>query len=314
MALNRRNLKRIILPSAFIAVAVGFYGWTEIYRRQDFSVEFAERKGRLVEAEEVPVSEARDGRIYRVRLLNNRGLAVHAGLRLPESGDGPFPAFLILGGLRTGSRVIEMLADVGDVVLLALDYPYEGKKSHLSVLEFITALPRARRALMETVPASMMAVDYLLTKDEVDPARLVFIGGSLGALFGPALGAADGRIAAIAMLFGAGDLGSLIAANLEVTPWIARPAGWAGSLLTSPLEPLKYIHRISPRPVFMMSAANDPRMPAHCSRVLHEHAGEPKTIRWIPTDHISIHSKEFHRLVRSELEGWLEEQGIVATR
>ena len=48
-------------------------------------------------------------------------------------------------------------------------------------------------------------------------------GGSLGALFSPALAAADERITAVAVFFGAGDLHSLIEANLELA-WPLEPA------------------------------------------------------------------------------------------
>jgi hypothetical protein len=92
---------------------------------------------------------------------------------------------------------------------------------------------------------------------------------------------------------------------------IAAVASWIGSLVVSPLEPLKYIDRISPRPLFMLNGTGDPRMPTRCSLLLHEKAKQPKTIRWIQSGHIHVRSEEFHRLVRHELITWLLENDLI---
>ena len=88
---------------------------------------------------------------------------------------------VILGGVRTGRRTIDYLRGTRGVVLLALDYPYEGKKEKLSVREFLGSIDRIRRAVIRTVPAAMLAVDYLLTRDDVDGRRITVVGGSVGA-------------------------------------------------------------------------------------------------------------------------------------
>jgi fermentation-respiration switch protein FrsA (DUF1100 family) len=157
----------------------------------------------------------------------------------------------------------------------------------------------------------MTAVDYLLERDDVDPARIIVIGGSLGAFFVPAHAAIDERPAAAVMIYGAGDIESLLASSNEIPRLFAKPAAWLGAVLLSPVEPLKYAGDIAPRPLLMISGTQDPRIPERCSRILHDAAGEPKTVKWIDAGHISIQEKEFHGLISDALISWLVEQRLV---
>ena len=196
-------------------------------------------------------------------------------------------------------------------MLLALDYPYQGKKSGLSTWEFLRRLPEMRRAMLDTVPAVMLALDYLSQRDDVDRRRVLLVGGSFGALVAPAVAAAEPRFSAVAILFGAGDLESLLYANLEYPAPLRGMLAWIGNTVVSPLEPLKYVHRISPRPVFMLTGVEDSVMPERAAALLHEAAGQPKTVRRISAGHVKLRSAEFHRLVLREVVDWLVEIGFV---
>ena len=165
--------------------------------------------------------------------------------------------------------------------------------------------------MLDTAPAAMTAVDYLLERDDVDPGRIIVIGGSLGAFFVPAHAAIDDRPAAAVMIYGAGDIQSMLRLSSEVPRLLSRPASWLGAVLLSPIEPLKYVGDISPRPLLMISGIQDPRIPARCSRLLHDAANEPKTVEWLDTGHVSIQEEEFHQLISDTLIEWLAEQQLV---
>ena len=300
-----RRLARLILGLAI--------GWTlvivmgEVYARRDALPSFVERKGHLVSVAETPLESSDLFDVIHLRLADDHGLAIEGHLRVPTDGTPPRPALLILGGVRTGRRTIDYLGDTGDWLVMALDYPYQGRKSGLSRTEFLAALPEMRRAVLDTVPAAMLAVDYLERRGDVDPDRILLAGGSLGALFSPALAAADQRITAVAVFFGAGDLHALIDANLELA-WPLQPAvSWIGSVLVSPLEPTKYVGRISPRPVFFLNGTGDEAMPVACAEALHDAAAEPKTIAWLDVGHVDIRAREFHDRVLGEFLIWLRE-------
>jgi dienelactone hydrolase len=295
-----------------VAAGAILYALGEAAKGRDWLPRFAARKAVLASASESVLEAGALHTIVHVALADGQGIEVEGHLKAPVGGSARRPALLILGGVRTGRRTIDFVGDTGGWLVLALDYPYRGKKSGLGRAEFVAGLPGMRRAMLDTVPATMLAVDYLLQRGDVDRGRVVLVGGSLGALFVPAVAAADQRVSAAAIFFGAGDLAALIDANLDL-PWPAKPAAvWLGSVIVSPLEPLKYIGRISPRPVFMLNGTEDQTMPLHCSRALHDAAREPKTVRWLPLGHVDVRSTEFHRQVVSEFVAWLRDIGFLA--
>ena len=305
----KRRLIISVLSIAILLLAVYITG--EIYRSIDYSERFLERRGTLVETSEYFVGESEDHRLFEVTIESSTGIKSNGFLKAPAEEGGLRPAFLILGGLRTGRKTLEYIHNTRGIVLLALDYPYEGKTSRMNTLEFIRSVPRIRRAVIDTAPAAMTAVDYLLERDDVDPGRIIVIGGSLGAFFIPAHAAIDNRPAAAVMIYGAGDIQSILSASHDMPRWIARPAGWLCAVLVSPVEPLKYVGLISPRPLLMISGTQDPRIPEQCSRLLHEAANEPKSVKWIDAGHVSIQEDQFHRLISDAMISWLVEQQLV---
>lgn len=292
-------------------IAAGAYATGEAYKRRDFMPYFLERRSALVSVTERVIQELPGATVVHVVLTGGQGIEVDAHLKVPRGDHGPWPVLITLGGVGTGRRTIDYLGNTGNWIVLALDYPYRGSRESMSHGEFLTVLPEARRAMLDTVPAGMLGLDYLWSRDDVDRQRVVLAGGSFGALFSPALAAADERITAVMILFGAGNLGALIDANLEVA-WPIKPlARWIGSLIVSPMEPLKYIHRIAPRPVFMLCGSEDEAMPERCTRALYDRSGEPKTIRWLPLGHVNIRAVEFHEQVLGECVAWLRDIGFL---
>ena len=306
----KKRILIILAILAFLLLAVFVAG--EIYRRIDYRERFIELHGTLTEAEESFVEELEGHRLYEVSLENSRGIRTNGFMKVPVGASGRCPAFLILGGLSTGRKNLEYIHSTRGIVLLALDYPYKGKITKQSAWEFITWIPEIRRAVINTVPATMSAIDYLLSRDDVDPDRIIVIGGSLGAFFVPAHAAADKRSAAAVMIFGAADIQAVLSASYEIPRLLATPAGWLGAVLVSSVEPLKYADCISPRPLLMISGTQDSKIPLKCSHLLHGAAAEPKTVRWIDTGHLTIRDAEFHELIKTELITWLVSEGLVA--
>jgi len=305
----KRRLIITVLSITILLLAVYITG--EIYRSIDYRERFFECRGTLIESGESFVGENDGHLLFEITLESSTGIRTNGFLKTPSEDGSLHPAFLILGGLRTGRKTLEYISNTRGIVMLALDYPYEGKTSKLGVWEFIRSVPRIRRAVIDTAPAAMTAVDYLLDRDDVDPGRIIVIGGSLGAFFVPAHAAIDDRPAAAVMIYGAGDIQSLLASSNEIPRLFVKPAAWLGAVLLSPVEPLKYVGDISPRPLLMISGIQDPRIPARCSRLLHDAAGQPKTVKWLDTGHVSIQEKEFHALVSNVMIEWLVEQKLV---
>ena len=304
-----KRLLTVFVVLTITVVAVYLLG--ESYKKRDFMPYFQERKSELVTVNERVIEENPASVVSELAFADAGGIVVEAHLKVPFEGPPVHPVMITLSGAAAGRAVIDYLGDTDGWMILALDYPYRGATEDLSHWEFVSILPEARQAMLDTVPAGMLALDYLYSRDDVDRKRIVLAGGSFGALFSPALAAADERISAVAILFGAGHLQKVIDANLDM-PWpIRQVVAWAGSVIVSPLAPLKYVHRVSPRPVFMLSGTEDVAMPEEISRALHEAAGEPKTIRWLSLGHVNLKSTEFHQQVLDTCMEWLQEIGFM---
>jgi hypothetical protein len=329
-----------VVTASLIAGFTALAAASELYRRHNFTGYFEARRGTLAGAD-ITFRESGDGwERFDVVLRNDRGVEIDAILQVPAAGGDPAGAserstpptdtarevdpaldahdaaprpsttLLVLAGVRTNRRSIESIERADSLVMLFIDYPYEGKRSKLGAVEFLAAIPRIRRAILDTPAAVNLATEFLMTRPEVDRTRILLVGGSFGALVGPVAAACEPRIAGAAFLFGAGDLAALMAANIDAPRILAWPAARALALLTSPVEPTKYIGQIAPRPVFLLNGRFDERIPESCSRALHDAAGEPKRIRWIAAEHLQIHSDRLRSLVRSEFEAWLLDNGF----
>jgi fermentation-respiration switch protein FrsA (DUF1100 family) len=226
---------------------------------------------------------------------------VECGVLAPRERSTRHPAILLLGGWAAGRHAIEYARDVPDVVILALDYrlAWSGARDVAGVLHDV---PAVRRQLFDVIPAAALAADYLLARPDVDPARLVLVGFSFGALFVPCLAAHDHRNAAAAMVDGGGDVGSIVAVNLR--PWedeaTRRAAGWAAGLLLRPLEPLRHAGSIAPTPFLMINGSRDARMPRESVEKLFAAARQPKRLVWLDAGHVDPGNPELtHRIVAS---------------
>ena len=130
---------------------VALYAAGEWYRGRDYTARFIELHGRLAEADVDLVDEVDGHKLFAVRLKNDGDVTVTGFLKVPDDAGGRCPALLILGGVRTGKRTLDYIHNTRGVVLFALDYPYQGKKSGLGVSEFLVAVPGIRNAVIRTV-------------------------------------------------------------------------------------------------------------------------------------------------------------------
>ena len=295
-----------------LAVFCAAYWAGERYAARDWLPWFRASKGTLAEVVEIDNQARTDFDLQTLRLTDDRGLGVTVKAKTPVACELPRPAILTLGGVNSGGRVAADLPRTGCFVVVSIDYPYDGRRRGLSAWEVATRWPAMRKALLDTVPATMLAVDYLYQRGDIDRNRIVLVGGSLGALIAPAAAAADERIDAVAVLFGAGDIEQLVLANLQIRAPLQRPLAWLANIVLSPLEPLKYIGRVAPRPVLLINGTGDARMPEALGRELQNRAKEPKTTLWYDIGHASIRSTDFRGLVINAFADWLVEESILS--
>lgn len=299
---------------------------------KDYSGYFHTRHGTLTEVNEQKDSVA--GK-YWVTLRNSDGFRVECGLLVPQQNSIPsptrnivspplkerlrgsyinseivsintpkrYPTIILLGGKATGKYAIDYAFDIDNVVILALDYPYEPRESY-TFWTIVQDIPAVRQALIDMVPAAMLAMDYLFHRNDVDTTKLVILGYSFGAPFVPVIVAHDRRAAVAAMVYGGGELYSMIRHNVAryKSTALSEFVGFiGGSLLLRPMEPMRYADKISPIPLVMINGANDEQIPRYNTELFFNAAREPKKIVWLESKHVNPTNPELTRRIIATL-------------
>ena len=288
-----RLLKRLLLygvPAlALVAVAsLLWLRWESHLPRDDW---FDERQGR-VEDVRTEQSMTPHGQLAEtVVLRSDTGLQVLIRLIRDAEPVGKRPVLVVLGGHRTGSDAVDLFGDVGDRVVVGIDYPYDGPEKVRGFTQIVGTIPLARQAMLDTVPAVSLALDWLLQQPWTDPESVIVIGGSLGVPFAATAAARDKRIRGALLVHGAADnrlwLEAQLARRIDLEMMHYPLSVLLHWLAYGPaLDTSEHIKAIAPRPVVIIGARNDERTPAGQAELLYELAGEPKRLRFTQGAHI----------------------------
>lgn len=291
--------------SIFVGVAAAslmFAAAGATYLLRDPLPHFLERRSTLsTVAASTPIIEG-DYSSEPVRLVAKSGLAVDLMVRHPKSTNAKrLPVVVILGGHYTGRDAVRLLGDVPGVMVAALSYPFTGDPRP-SAATFLREIPKIRAAFLDTPPAVMLALDYLLSRADVDSTRVEALGVSLGAPFMCIAGALDRRFTRVWALHGSGGSYTPLEANMRRTIHSAAlrvPAALvANTIIAGPrLDPVRWVPQIAPRPFMMVNALGDERLPRASVDALFESAREPKEMIWMPGAHIHADSATVRKLV-----------------
>lgn len=278
------------------------------------------RKGSLVSAELAPAGEDAVSTMSTLSLRSSTGLQVRALLRVPRSGAREHPAAVLVGGIKRGRRVaavkgLETIAR--HAIVVSPDYPIEPRRLAWRGLALLETAGRLRPAAFDTIAEIMLLLDYLETRADVARQRLFLVGSSLGAPAVTIAGGVDSRPAAVIALYGAGQLGSLVAHTLEHSQrdarsrWQAWLMGHALAWLVAPLAPERYAPAIAPRPFLMVNGAGDSIMPRANVLVLYEAARQPKELIWVAGDHVQPSEADLIHRLSGTIVTWLKARGLL---
>lgn len=219
----------------------------------------------------------------------SRGDRVPGLLLLPAESRGPLPLVLVQHGAG-GSKDAAYLDAVRlrwvqrGVAVASIDFPLHGERASAKLSEQLLATlaagahPSADSAALigelvrQSVTDLSRAVDALTALPEIDAARVAYVGFSLGAILGSLYVPYDPRVrAAILAVGGAG---------------IGPPA----------LDPTAHLGRFAPRPLLLVNASRDERIPRSAAEALHAAAGEPKQIEWFDAGHTDLPGAALKRM------------------
>lgn len=208
---------------------------------------------------------------------SSRGDRVPGLLLLPAEGGGPYPLVLLQHGAG-GSKESDYLDAARlpwlrrGVAVASIDFPLHGERVSAKLTEILLAGlagPGSRadaRALWtdfarQAAHDLVRALDALAPHPELDPKRVAYAGFSLGAIVGALYCPQDPRLSGAALALGGGGFGP------------------------PPLDPAHHIARFSGRPLLLVNATRDERVPRSAAEALHAAAGDPKQVLWFESGH-----------------------------
>ena len=244
---------------------------------------------------------------------------VPALLALPLEGDGPFPVLVFLHGIGQNMTFLDEIGErfaVEGFALATFDQYMQGERKLEDPGLAEQGLALVRRGAM-TVNEARRLVDYLETRPEIDANRIYLIGASYGAMTGAAAAAFDERFRAVVLTYGGGDLRKL-AGSEEVRNALgplSEVVGQVAAWVAAPFDPVRHVHRISPRPILFQNGEKDRIVVPAAAQALYDAAREPKEMKWYPSDHLDLDPEFIAVAIRDAIE-WIRVQDarIVAAK
>lgn len=163
------------------------------------------------------------------------------------------------------------------------------------------------------------AVDYLMTREDIDKNKIGVLGCSMGANVAVIGAANDQRIKAIVADSGFASFENTVTRfadlfyHLPKYPFVPPAiwfAEWRAGFSARKADATKYIGHISPRAVFIIGGVKDMRIPIENQEELFKAAGEPKQLWIVPkADHLEARSLwpvEYERKVMTFFDKYLK--------
>jgi fermentation-respiration switch protein FrsA (DUF1100 family) len=264
------------------------FGCTQAQARPSELQAYRDLRGTLVAAETSAARPRGRYAAHTVRLRSSTGLIATGRLLRPTAAPTAYYAAVLLqDGREENSDVIGRLPrEFGDVVVLALDYPAE--IPYVMRLRDVVLHGQRLEGAARKIPALFsLGASYLAQRADVDTSRLALAATSFAVPFATIAAAADERFRNVALIYGAGDLPSVVAANLAIRPrFLRRAAAWLATRPFVAFFPERFVDRIAPRPVVMVNGIDDPQMPVEAVRRLYDAALPPKELIWLRTGHL----------------------------
>jgi predicted small lipoprotein YifL len=237
------------------------------------------------------------------------GGIVPSTLVVPD-GAGPFAGMLYMHGMpdtrQTWILAAVTYARMGAVVLL-IDSPFARRADDPE--STIIFGEQDRRDQIQLIVDLRRGIDLLLSRPDVDPKRLTYIGYSYGGLMGGLLAGVEHGLKAYVLQVAIGGLVTHLTGSMDRGRFQSMSEDlrrkWVAWMW--PIEPIHYVGCASPAAILFQNGMLDVySLPADALRY-QEAASEPKTIRWYQVGHKLVYDAA---AFRDQAEWLAQEIGI----
>ncbi len=249
--------------------------------------------------------------------LKASGLSLPGELYFPEGAKSPSPALCLCHGIPSGAP--QDPSDSG----------YPGLAQRFSAAGFLTLVFNFRGCGGAEGNIDMLgwthdlkaALDYLAALREVDASRIFLLGSSGGAAVSVYVAAIDLRVAGVVTFACPAEFGFLTDRQRAKeliqrfrSIGLIKDADFPPSLDDwldgfREVSPVRYIDRVSPRPLLLVHGERDEVVPVEHAHRLYQRAKEPKELLLLPA---AGHRLRFEDRAITAALGWLKKQAGLA--
>jgi dienelactone hydrolase len=232
------------------------------------------------------------GVLHDITYVSPSGGLVSAYQIVPK-GRGPFAA-VVFGHWGNGTRG-EFIPDAKayactGVVSLLPDYAWERPRPWYSEIDDFAHPDLDRKARISTVIELRRAIDLLLTRTDVDPNRVAYVGHSFGAQWGAILSAVERRVKATVLMAGVAEEADLWAQSDNPTLVELRARLPKGQLETylnvlHDVNAINYVRHAQPNALLLQFANFEQYFDRASMERYASAAAEPKTVLFYDSAH-----------------------------
>jgi cephalosporin-C deacetylase-like acetyl esterase len=230
---------------------------------------------------------AQDGvEVYAMSFASPKGGRATGRLAVPQREGKKAGIVLMHGAPGNAEKLVPralQLAKLGAVVV-AVDAPFARRNA---VPLSFTAMDRTD--MVQLIVDLRRAVDLLLARPDVDPARIAYVGLSFGGATGGLFAGVDSRPAAYVLSVADGGAVSYFTTvdGLPEGPLEELPARererWLQDMRT--VQGIRWVGRARPGSILFLNGRQDVYVPPAKAEALHRAAGPSHTVRWYDAGH-----------------------------
>ncbi len=215
--------------------------------------------------------------------------------------SAPYPCVLLGHGIGGKKEDVFLLASFlagKGYASFVMDTAGHGERPRLGGKTVYQLSPTEFRTMCgETVADYRRAVDYLITRPDIDASRLGYCGISLGGILGGVFVGDEPRIKTAVLWAAGGNWGKLMTtsslrgqinqsgATTAAAKYTEKDAAALETILAD-VDPLNVLPKAAGRPLFFINGDKDMVVPVPCTEELYARVKEPKKRLVLPGGHI----------------------------